>query len=240
VDTGPGVYLNNSDIDSRRLQEAFFSPVSSEQPTVLPKKTYKKVGFWFLILPLALLVGLGIEAGRSYEFLILPKTINSEKPLQLLSDSNIASFAILGQGRRSAKINKSFLTLPLDNEKASGFEINFKTPVNLNSHDILLVLRNNSYPVLVSAIIKDSSFYSTANQPERIVVDPTEKELLAKVIFDLSREDLSKVNPSQVKQIKFHFKPYSSLQSKINIPVDSYKNQMIIVKEIALIKKEER
>ena len=235
MDTGPGLYFHDTDVDSRRLREAFFSPVSSDPSKNFPKKNKKTLSF-LIAIPIILTVILATYIGFSYDLVFLPKTPLPQKALQLLNKPDILSVSSIGHN--PIKTTKSSLHIPIVRGEKTGLELNFKKPVNLNTHDIVLTVRNNSSAILMQIAAKDYFFYSNIKQPVRIVIDKTQNNSLFVIPLNLSENISSKVNSSTIQQIKFFFSPYDTSPEKTLISVNSYKKHMLIIKDILLVKKE--
>jgi hypothetical protein len=236
VDTGPGLYFHNTDVDSRRLQEAFFSSASSDSLKDLPKKRSKKPLIWLITTPIVLIALFTTYIVFSYDFVFIPKTPLPTNAIELLNKPDLLSISAIGS--QSIKTAKSSLHIPLTRSEKTGLALNFKKNLNLNTHDIVLTVQNNLSPTLMQVAIKDALFYSNIKQPERIVIDKTESNSLFTIPLNLSENISSKVNLSKVQQIKLFFQVYDGSAKKLFVPADPHERQIITIKNILLVKKE--
>jgi len=205
--------------DSERIRRSFFSP---------PKKKLRPRRI-VLFVVIGTLLGLSFFLFGRYEIIILPRQPLIETPqgIRLLDKENLASLHFLQAGTRNAQFTAQKILLPLT-DGVAGFNIDLKQPADLQSHYMLLSLKNPGRPLRLAIVIRDKNYRSNSRQPLVVTIASGENEAELRIPVHFRKEDVPRLNLSKVYMMKFYF-------SHENTPLIGD----IVIKDVVLVKKGE-
>ncbi len=229
------MYFNLPETDSQRLQETFFSKSPLEPQARQPRRP-KKTG---LIIFACICAGLSLSyLFLNYDFLFIPRSLLVQPEQEdLLSGSNLASASVIGHEKQLLKRGRSALYLVLSHNQPMGVTIDFRRPQNLSRNSLLLFLRKEQLPLAMDVVVKDTNHYSNALKPAHITLDGFKNTPVLKISLSFDNRLWPKVNLSKIQQIKVTFKKLPSPENQMLSIGSGLRNDMIIIKDITLVKK---
>ncbi len=208
--------------DSRRLEDAFFSPQKKKKEK-RKKKKLVVIGSVFLLGGIFILIIFLLN----FSIVILPqyKNISKEKEINLIKNNGLSSITLLSP-QLGSKITKNIIFIDLPFNTHSGFAVNFKDKVNLYNSKIILVIKQISEPLKLSLILRDNNFLSNANKPLEITIKPSShKTPYMEIPIEIEDTFEGNINIRKVNQLRFIFH-----QKKNN-------STPLLIKEIVLKKR---
>lgn len=193
------VYL---DLDSQRLKDTFFSTPGKSSPK-------KSLFFWAITALTIVIFSVGVFTFVSkYEFLIAPRTdIEWEKNSTSLLRSQTPSVSFLGKNKLLLKRKGSSVYLKIVSGKKIGIKIDFKDPINLNSHFLFLYLKMENHPLGIDVVTRDTRFFSNSLNPLTIEVMSEKKAGYTKIPITFANASPGNTNLSRINQIRLFFYP---------------------------------
>ncbi len=207
--------------DTVRLKNSFFSQTIDSE---IPKKTKKKFNLLFLLLFVFVAIVLFVLA--NFQIAILPKQNLNVSKTSLLKDAGNSSIT-LNDPWDNSRITKNVIFLDIPENTKSGVNINFKTPINLDTSRIVLILKNPLNTISLEVVARDQNYRSNARDPLKISVAPAvNKTNYIKVPVHYNKITFPRLKINTINQIRLIF----SENKKGSEP--------IIINDIILEKKE--
>jgi len=226
VNKGDNITVAYPYFDTQRIRETFFD---SPPPASSPKKRYFPLaisGAAFICLSLFLLA--------RFQFICIPRdTRITDTAQSLLRAQAGTSVTILPNAVSRVKKVHSAVYAAIPRDGKTGFMIRFDTPRDLQKQSVRVWIKKSSEPVIMEAVIRDSNYFSNAQNPLRIELPPTETELypLGAVPLLLRHDDTPKIRLSRIKEIKLYF---SRRDTSSEQPIEYRHEPWILVQDVTL------
>lgn len=223
--------MSCSYLDSKRLKETFFT---QPKPQTNTKKKFAGI---IAVVSFLLIIFL-----LHYDLAITPRWhLKSHKnTVSLLTPRIISSLSFTGKNPASMKRKNSSLYLSIPENEKAGVTLNFKMPIDLHNKRLELWLKNPGVTPDVSAVFKDTNFFSNATQPLLISTNKKDSSPYLKIPINIDNSILPRLNLHKIEQLRLHFswKPKNRLEAPIS-GIDNKRKIWVIIKNIFVILKEE-
>ena len=155
-----------------------------------------------------------------------------------MKDNQLASLALINTANAPAKITSSTISLVIPREEKIGVVFNLAKPRNLNSNTLVFAIQNTAAPLAMEVIVKDVYFHSIATNPVRLQLQTSKDASLTTIPVSFVPEQISRIDLSQIKQIKVFFHYDNASLQQTDIPLRVWKKQWVIIKDVLLVEKE--
>ncbi len=221
------------DVDSRRIQQAFFTQPAKK------RKSKNKMLLW-LIPSVVLVLAITLYFFLTFEFIFISKSdFKSPDSRGLLNNQNISSIRLTNPDKSFMRVINSSVYLNFAQEEGVALEINFKNPQNISNSDLSLLIKN-IYPSFdMNLIFKDEDFFSNAQNPKQVKID-SDKRYFLKIPVILDAGAYEKINFKRIKQIRVLLAKSETSDNKPKALTLSKQKKWIIIKDFILEKKVDR
>ncbi|MBN3040711.1 MAG: hypothetical protein JW867_06250 [Candidatus Omnitrophica bacterium] len=231
MNKGPGSFFDYVDVDSKRLQEAFFSTASSK------KTGKKKIFFIFIPVGIAIIISLFL---LNFELVFIPKSSQEVSSQHDLIETNqFSSIVPINQDKDLFKKTSSSVFLLIPEADKTGVAFNFNKEQNLYANNLNLWIKNATEPLSIDVIVKDANFFSNVRLPVQVKIDSQNSGSFIKIPLPLDTNKINKVNLSRIKQIKVFFSRPDPEADDIKVITSDWRKKWLIIKDITLSKKED-
>jgi len=206
-------YVNR---DSQRLRETFF--------TDNKKKSYADNRLFFILAAAAVFLTVSAIIVSHYD-VIMVKRANVEIPSTSVSllKRQIAQLTPAKKDDVEKRTGLLYMAIPAANQ--AGFRYTFSKPRNLFGNVLIMYLKTDK-PLIIDIVAKDTGYYSNANAPFMVKVEPSLNNNYQKVSFEFRSQYFSRANLSSISQLAFYLRPINNEGSRV------------LVKDILIAEKE--
>jgi hypothetical protein len=199
-------YSYSTYIDEQRLREAFFKkPLHQPDQQKIPSSKKQPNFSWKILIPLMFIIILFLA---KYEMILVPRNNFTPKPGQIsLTKAKDFSWLTYAGKKEGKLLSSPLIYISADPKADSGIKINFHSSIDLRQKSLLLSLKNPKVSIRITAVAKDSRYFSNALSPIIKSTDSEDKNSDIKVYLDFDSATMQKTNIADIRQIALYFYP---------------------------------
>jgi len=188
--------------DFKRLQESFFSSADSTEES--KKLSNKKL--IFLLIGFVTLCAAIVVFFRFDTFILSPYTHALKNgALDLLSESALAEAELIWPEGVS-EIAEGEIRLAIPSGGKDGFSLTFADKMNLSGAKFALIVKNPETAFTIDLILRDSTFFSNAQDPLQIQVERFSKnKSFVEIPIEIDDSLAQSLNLWKINQLRFVF-----------------------------------
>jgi len=188
--------------DSKRLKESFFRSPNNKNNRRRKKNKIIIIGISVSIVIIAV-----IFFALNFNIVIFPQYKNTHRQnlINILNNKYVSSIRLLNP-HFGSKISRKAILIEIPFNAQSGFSINLRDKTDFSNSKLILVVNNPGYDFKVSTVLRDTSFFSNADNPIEVNTSLAgNASSYLEIPIDIDNNTEKNISIKRINQLRFTF-----------------------------------